>query len=73
VKIFNTEFAQHLYDAGIGQLGLYGQLRDGEKRAPWDGAMAHTYMSAVQDTIGGGTSEVQREIVAIRGLRLPRG
>ena len=73
VKVFNTEFAQHLYEAGVAQLGMYGQLRDGDARAPWDGAMAHTYLSAVQDTIGGGTSEVQREIIAIRGLRLPRG
>lgn len=73
VKVFNTEFAQHLYEAGLSQLGMYGQLRDGDEHAPWDGAMAHTYMSAVQDTIGGGTSEVQREIIAIRGLRLPRG
>lgn len=73
VKVFNTEFAQHLYEAGIAQLGLYGQLRDGDRHAPWDGAIAHTYMSAVQDTIGGGTSEVQREIIAIRGLGLPRG
>lgn len=73
VKIFNTEFAQRLYETGVSQLGLYGQLRDGDSRAPWEGAIAHTYLSAVQDTIGGGTSEVQREIIAIRGLGLPRG
>lgn len=73
VKVFNTEFAQHLYEEGISQLGLYGQVRDGDERAPWDGAIAHTFLSAVQDTIGGGTSEVQREIIAIRGLGLPRG
>lgn len=73
VKIFNTEFAQHLYEEGISVLGMYGQLRDGDEHAPWDGAIAHTFLSAVQDTIGGGTSEVQREIIAIRGLGLPRG
>lgn len=73
VKVFNTEFAQHLYEEGLSQLGLYGQVRDGDEHAPWDGAIAHTYLSAVQDTIGGGTSEVQREIIAIRGLGLPRG
>lgn len=73
VKIFNTEFAQRLYQTGVGLLGMHGQLRDGDHHAPWDGAIAHTYLSAVQDTIGGGTSEVQREIIAIRGLGLPRG
>ncbi len=73
VKVFNTEFAQHLYEAGVALLGPYGQLREGDRRAPWDGAMAHTYLSVVQDTIGGGTSEVQKEIIALRGLGLPRG
>lgn len=72
VKIFNTEFAQRLYTEGISMLGMFGQLRDGDRRVPWDGAIAHTFLSAVQDTIGGGTSEVQRDIVAIRGLGLPR-
>ena len=73
VKVFNTEFAQHLYEEGMGLLGAYGQLRDGDRRAPWDGAIVHTYLSAVQDTIGGGTTEVQKEIIALRGLGLPRG
>lgn len=73
VKVFNTEFAQHLYEEGIAALGMHGQLRDGDGRAPWQGAAAHGYLSAVQDTIGGGTSEVQRDIIAMRGLGLARG
>lgn len=73
VKVFNTEFAQHLYLEGLSLLGLYGHLRDGDGRAPWDGAVAQGYLSATQDTIGGGTSEVQRDIIALRGLGLPRG
>ncbi len=71
-KLFNTELAQRLYLAGIASLGPYGYLLDGA-RAPWRGAMAHGYLSAAQDTIGAGTSEVQREIIALRGLGLPRG
>ncbi len=73
VKLFNTEFAQRLYETGVGLLGPYGGLRDGSPLAPWDGAIAHGYLSAVQETIGAGTSEVQREIIALRGLGLPRG
>ncbi|MDO8617250.1 MAG: acyl-CoA dehydrogenase family protein [Dehalococcoidia bacterium] len=73
VKLFNTEFAQRLYEAGMHVLGPYGQLRDGAGPAPWGGAVPHAYLSAVQDTIGAGTSEVQREIIALRGLALPRG
>jgi alkylation response protein AidB-like acyl-CoA dehydrogenase len=73
VKLFNTEFAQRLYSEGVRMLGLYGQLREGDARAPIGGSIAHEYLSTVQDTIGAGTSEIQREIIAIRGLGLPRG
>jgi alkylation response protein AidB-like acyl-CoA dehydrogenase len=72
VKLFNTELAQRLYTAGMALLGPYAAVRDGE-RALWQGALPHAYLSAVQDTIGAGTSEVQREIIALRGLGLPRG
>jgi len=72
VKLFNTEFAQRLYGEGVAMLGLYGQLREGDARAPISGSIAHEYLSTVQDTIGAGTSEIQREIVALRGLGLPR-
>ena len=72
VKLFNTELAQRLYTAGMGMLGSYAAVLGGE-RALWQGALPHAYLSAVQDTIGAGTSEVQREIIALRGLGLPRG
>jgi len=72
VKLFNTELVQRLYQAAMARLGPYGALKEGS-RAPWNGAIAHAYLSAVQETIGAGTSEVQREIIALRGLGLPRG
>ncbi len=72
VKLFNTELAQRLYTVGMALLGPYAAVREGE-RVLWQGALPHAYLSAVQDTIGAGTSEVQREIIALRGLGLPRG
>ena len=71
-KVFNTELAQRVYLTGMRVLGPYGYLLDSHL-APWDGAIAHGLLSSVQDTIGAGTSEVQREIIALRGLGLPRG
>ena len=73
VKLFNTEFAQRLYEAAVELMGPYGLLREDSARAPFAGATSHNFLSAAQDTIGAGTSEVQREIIALRGLGLPRG
>jgi alkylation response protein AidB-like acyl-CoA dehydrogenase len=73
VKLFNTEFAQRLYEAAVDLMGPYGVLREDSPLAPFSGATSHNFLSAVQDTIGAGTSEVQREIIAQRGLGLPRG
>ena len=73
VKLFNTEFAQRLYDAAVEIMGPYGLLREDSALAPFRGATSHNFLSAAQDTIGAGTSEVQREIIALRGLGLPRG
>lgn len=72
VKLFNTELAQRLYRTALEVLGLYGALREGSAGAMWGGAPAHAYLSAAQDTIGAGASEVQRDIIALRGLGLPR-
>jgi hypothetical protein len=73
VKLFNTEFAQRLYETNVNLLGMYGPLMEGDGHAPYHAATAHNFLSAVQDTIGAGTSEVQRDVIAIRALGLPRG
>jgi alkylation response protein AidB-like acyl-CoA dehydrogenase len=73
VKLFNSEWAQRLYEAGVEMLGLYGALAEDSREVPWHGAMSHGMLSAAQDTIGAGTSEVQRDVIAQRGLGLPRG
>jgi alkylation response protein AidB-like acyl-CoA dehydrogenase len=72
VKLFNTELAQRLYTQALSQIGPRAAVMAGPW-ALWDGAVPHSYLSSVQDTIGAGTSEVQREIIALRGLGLPRG
>jgi alkylation response protein AidB-like acyl-CoA dehydrogenase len=52
--------------------GPGSQLAVGTGEAPMAGRAESTYRYTVLDTIGGGTSEVQKNIIARRGLGLPR-
>jgi alkylation response protein AidB-like acyl-CoA dehydrogenase len=69
-KLYSSELEQRLALTGLKTLGLYGQLTDGG--APLDGNLTRMYLYAVAITIGGGTSEIQRNIIAMRGLGMPR-
>jgi hypothetical protein len=71
-KLFATEFSRRLADASM-DIGAPGsQLRVHTKTAPMEGRAESTYRYTVIDTIGGGTSEVQKNIIARRGLGLPK-
>jgi len=70
-KLFGSELQQRLVHSRVRLLGMSGQLRNGSHRQVFDAATP--YMSAIPGTIGGGSSEIQRNIIATRGLGLPRG
>jgi alkylation response protein AidB-like acyl-CoA dehydrogenase len=73
VKLFASELEQRMAAVAGRLSGLIGQLRDrAEPYAPLSGRLARFQLHAVAATIGGGTSEVQRNIIATRGLGLPR-
>lgn len=71
-KVYNSELEQRLANVGMQVLGLYGQLKRDSKWTSLEGRMGYAYLNAVSATIFAGTSEIQRTIVAIRGLGLPR-
>lgn len=71
-KLYTSELDQRVASTGLKLLGLYGQLERGSLRVPLSGRLERLYLYSVASTIGGGTSEVQRNIIAIRGLGLPR-
>jgi alkylation response protein AidB-like acyl-CoA dehydrogenase len=73
VKLYNMELNQRIARTGMSVLGPYGQLDRASKWAPLKGRLAHMYLRSVGSTIEGGTSEIQRNIIAQRGLGLPRG
>jgi len=56
----------------VDMLGAEGVLPRGEDDAPVDGWVEHLFRHAAVTTIYGGTSEMQRSIIAERGLGLPR-
>ena len=71
-KLFATETAQHIANTGMQVLGMYGQLKKDSKHAALAGDVEYLYRTSVVETIYAGTSEVQRNIMALRGLELPR-
>ena len=71
-KMYGTELTQRVARTGMEILGMAGQISQGSKRAPLEGHIQQLYLSSVSSTIAAGTSEIQRNIVAQRGLGLPR-
>ena len=72
-RLYGAELTQRIAGTGIKLLGLAGQLAPGAASAPLSGALARSYLTATSSTIGPGTSETQRNVIAERGLGLPRG
>ena len=72
-KLFSTELLLRVANTGMQTLGLMGQLTEDSRWAPLRGRFRRLYLWSLSETIGGGTSEVQRNIIATRGLALPRG
>ncbi len=71
-KMYGTELTQRVARTGMEILGMAGQISQGSKWAPLEGHIQQLYLSSVSSTIAAGTSEIQRNIVAQRGLGLSR-
>jgi len=71
-KYFVTELAVRLANAGVEIMGLYGTVKMGSKWAPLHGKFEELCQSSAGLTIAGGTTELQKNVIAWRGLELPR-
>ena len=71
-KVLSSETQVKLAHMGMSILGPYGSLYEGSRWAPLRGELAWAYEASLLSTIGGGTNEIQRNILAQRGLGLPR-
>jgi 3-oxocholest-4-en-26-oyl-CoA dehydrogenase alpha subunit len=71
-KLFATELSKRLANAAMDIAGPGSQLRVKTEGGPMAGRSESTYRYTVIDTIGGGASEIQKNIVARRKLGLPK-
>jgi 3-oxocholest-4-en-26-oyl-CoA dehydrogenase alpha subunit len=70
-KVFGTEFATEAYRLLMEVLGANAHVREGSAGEVLSGRIERMHRAALILTFGGGTNEVQRDIVAAAGLGLP--
>lgn len=72
-KLFGAQTTQRIGQGIMEIVGMYGQLEEGSKYASLDGGVLKPWYTSYSSTVTGGTSEILRNIIALRGLELPRG
>jgi alkylation response protein AidB-like acyl-CoA dehydrogenase len=68
-KLYGSELTQRIAATAMRLLGTGANIIEGTASTPFP----RHYLGAVPATVRGGTSEVQRNVIATRGLGLPRG
>jgi alkylation response protein AidB-like acyl-CoA dehydrogenase len=71
-KVAGTEIYAKVLDYGTELLGMYGVLEPGSKQAELQGNFLKMRLFATSGPILAGTNEIQKNIIAQRGLNLPR-
>jgi alkylation response protein AidB-like acyl-CoA dehydrogenase len=72
VKVMGTEFFVECFHLLLEITNAAGVVKEGEPGALFAGRLEMAYRAAVTLTFGGGVNEVQRDIIAMAGLGLPR-
>jgi alkylation response protein AidB-like acyl-CoA dehydrogenase len=71
-KLYNAELAAEVREVGARMLGLAGELAADDPKAVLDGHFGEGLLLSLLHRIGGGTSEIQRDVIATTALGLPR-
>jgi 3-oxo-4-pregnene-20-carboxyl-CoA dehydrogenase beta subunit len=69
--VFNSELMERLGEAALDILGTSAILEEGAKGAS-PGGLEQMLRHSIMMVVGGGTNEIQRNLIAQRGLGLPR-
>ncbi|MGD0855117.1 MAG: acyl-CoA dehydrogenase family protein [Dehalococcoidia bacterium] len=72
LKLVSTTLSRKIANVGMEIMGQYGQLSIGSKCAQMNGRVCIGFLDSISAVVGAGTSEIQRNIIAQRGLGLPR-
>jgi len=72
VKVFGSELYQRVNGTLLQIMGQYGQLQAQSKWAPLRGRVEKAFRSDIVFIFGGGALEVQKNIIAMAGLGMPR-
>lgn len=71
-KSFTAELIQRLSETALDLLGTAALLSDNSKGAILSGGVEYALRESIMLVVGGGTNEIQRTLIAQRGLGLPR-
>jgi hypothetical protein len=72
VKVYGSEFFIECYQILMEAVGQAGYLKRGSRGAVLKGRLERMYRSMLILTFGGGTNEIQRDIISVAGLGMPR-
>ena len=72
IKVFGSELYQRVNSSLLQIMGQFGQLHGSSKWVPLKGRVEKAFRSDVVYIFGGGASEVQRNIIAMAGVGMPR-
>ena len=72
VKVFGSEAFVKIYQLLQEVLGPFGMIKEGSPGAAIGGRIERYYRTTLVLTFGGGTNEVQRDIISMVGLQMPR-
>jgi alkylation response protein AidB-like acyl-CoA dehydrogenase len=70
--VFISEVMRHTANIGLRILGHYGELDRDSKWTVMNARIMRMCLSSLSIGVGGGSNEIQRNIIAMRGLGLPR-